>query len=357
MRETIDLSKPKHSRRLILLTLLLFIILIGIIAWNILGRTLTDRFLSGNDGGLRTLVVKQTKKALEPLTGEKIDEAKAGRTPVAVVIENHPEARPQSGLDQASVIYETIAEGGITRFLAIFGPNVPEKLGPVRSARTFFVHWAREYDAPLGHVGGNIDALDLIKETGAKDLDQFRYGLKAYWREPKEGIATEHTMFASMEKLRGIVKQNGWDTGAKFEQMTFKDDAPTKSSTPDTPLSQIITVDFSTPTYQSLWAYRPQTNDYLRTIEGKQYVAKNIIIQTVVREAVTSRNGVNRFEFTLAGSGKAKIVRDGTVVDAIWKKTGANRTKFFDASGAEIAFNRGITWYEIVHPELVVTIK
>lgn len=358
MREIVDISKPKTPRRLIVLTGLLFVILFGIIFWNIFGRILTDKALDGDNNSSFLTKVKPTKKAEEPLTGEKVDEAKAGKTPIAMVIENHPEARPQSGLDQASVIYETIAEGGITRFLAIFGPNSPDKAGPVRSARTFFVHWAQEYNAPLAHVGGNIDALDLIKQKNSWDLDQFRYGLKAYHREPREGIATEHTMFGSLPKLREISKQQGFDTGAKFEKMTFKNDSPVNPATSDQqPVNQTITVDFSTPTYQAVWTYRPETNDYLRTIEGKQYVAKNIIIQTVVREAVLSSNGVNRFEFTLYGQGKAKIVRDGTVVDATWKKATTARTKFFDASGTEISFNRGVTWYEIVHPDLKVTIQ
>lgn len=337
------------NKRVKLLIGALIILLVTIIAGIFYGRY----FGKDKDDAGRSIFVKPARQVEEPLTGEKIDESKAGRTPIALVIENHPEARPQVGLEQASLVYEAISEGGITRFLALFSSNQPDKVGPVRSARTFFVHWAREYNAPFAHVGGNIDALDLIKQTGARDLDQFRYGLRAYHREPRQGIATEHTMFGSLPKLREIAKQNGWSEPSKFDKFTFKEDAPSS----ERPANQTVTVDFSTPVYQTKWTYRPETNDYIRTIEGKQYVAKNITVQEVIRTSVVSRNEVPRFEFTLTGQGKAKIIRDGAVIEATWKKQGTSRTKFYDKEGKEISFNRGVTWYEIIHPELTVKIE
>lgn len=340
------------KKRVFILTLFLFGLLVGIIGWNFYRRWTAKDEISGQTG-LFSSKIKETPKAIEPLTGEKVDQQKANRTPIAVIIENHTQARPQAGLDQASVVFEAIAEGGITRFLALFGPNEPEKIGPVRSARTYFVNFAREYKAPLAHVGGNIDALDLIQEVKSRDLDQFRYGLKAYWREPQPGKATEHTMFASVAKLRGLAKENGWDDGASYDKLKFKNDSPSAS-----PTNQTLTIEFGGADYQAKWTYQPQNNDYLRTIGGVSYVAKNIIIQEVARQVSVTRINENGFEFTTTGSGKAKIIRDGTAVEGNWKKTAADkRTKFFDKDGGEIEFNRGVTWYEITHPDIGVKIE
>src|SRR5581483_1401572 len=102
-------------------------------------------------------------------------EQSMAKRPFAVVVENHPDARPQSGLSQADVVYEALAEGGITRFLAIFQSQDVKSIGPVRSARTYFNDWAQEWGAVYAHVGGNSDALALIKAgiPGVSDADQF----------------------------------------------------------------------------------------------------------------------------------------------------------------------------------------
>ena len=133
------------------------------------------------------------------LDGVMTDKESSQRHPLAIIVENHPDARPQAGLTKASVVYEAIAEGGITRFLAVFGTNQADKVGPVRSARTYFVNWAEGYNAFFGHVGGNMDALDKIKADKVYDLDEFAFG-NDYWREGT-GVAIEHTAFTSTENL------------------------------------------------------------------------------------------------------------------------------------------------------------
>jgi len=95
--------------------------------------------------------------------------------PFGVVIENFPDARPQSGLSQANIVYEALAEGGITRFFALFQTQKAPQIGPVRSARTYFNDWAEEWGVVYAHVGGNSDALAYLHAgiSGVTDADQF----------------------------------------------------------------------------------------------------------------------------------------------------------------------------------------
>jgi len=134
-----------------------------------------------------------------PLNGalhtKKAKESWEKRRPLAVMIENHTEARPQSGLSSADIVYEAVAEGGITRFMALFYCNLADiQVGPVRSARTYYLDWLGEYDALYAHVGGAntpgpADALGQIIRYEVKDLNQFSIGFPVFWRDYQRAIA------------------------------------------------------------------------------------------------------------------------------------------------------------------------
>ncbi len=137
------------------------------------------------------------------------------RRPLSVVIENHMDCRPQSGLSKADIVYEVVAEGGITRFLAIYycgAAAFDTLLGPIRSARTYLLDWTMEYDASFVHVGGaacyadvdpRVGALCQINEYGIRDIDQMgRYGSYPYFFvdfvEVGPFVATGHTMYSTI---------------------------------------------------------------------------------------------------------------------------------------------------------------
>lgn len=299
-----------------------------------------------------------------PINGEKVEDTVVNRHPLAVVIENHPEARPQRGISDASVVYEAIAEGGITRFLAVFGPKSSVKVGPVRSARTYFIDWLLEYDAFFAHVGGAAEALQLIREVGVKDLDQFGLGERAYKREPQDGKAIEHTMFTSTNKLWEAAKTiKQYDINANpTPPLGWKEDEVADQR----PQKQTVIVPFSSDTYQVTWEYDHLANTYKRFLAGqphvdgntnKQLTAKTIIIQEVIRDNYTTDDGRNIWKMTTIGSGPAKIVQDGGVTEGTWKKTDQkSRTKFLNKEGNELKLNRGTMWIEIVPPGTSVTI-
>lgn len=352
-------SKTPQGKRAIPIILIVLVIL------GFFGYTIYKRYFVKNKPSEETTNIfggKQEETIRCNLDGMMYAPEDANRHPLAVMVENHTQARPHTGLDEASIIYEAIAEGGITRFLAIYGPLTPDKVGPVRSARTYYLDWDLEYDAFYAHCGGNIDALDLIPQLGIKDLDQFSVGSKAYWRENRGGRATEHTMYTDTKKLYSEAKDKGWDiTKSDFTSLEFKNDLDKAQR----PTSQTVKVNFSTEPYNVTWKYDPESNEYLRYVgatahkdekNDKQLKAKNIIVQVVNRTATTTKINEPGWNMDTVGEGKAKIYLDGKEIEAKWKKTSEKaRTLFYDAQGKQIKFNPGVFWYEIVHPDTSVT--
>ncbi len=296
--------------------------------------------------------------AEDPVSGEPVATELAGRRILAVIIENYPDARPQWGLSLASRIYEAITEGGITRYLAVFGPNYDaDQVGPVRSVRTQFLDYVLELDAAVAHVGGNSDALDLIRTLHIKDLDQFRWP-GAYRRIPKPHLAMEHTMFASIRSLRASADQRGWSEQAADARSAWKDDFPFESR----PASQEATIDFSSPEYRVSWRYRRDGNDYQRILAGVPDVdaatgvpvtARSIAIAVIPRVHGRTRIREDTWTFSTVGSGRAWVIQDGVLTEGQWQKNSrTDQLRFVDGAGREMRFNRGRQWIEIIPPEV-----
>ena len=364
---------------------LIFIIVVGLVTIGAFGTGLY--FLTG--GRSQTTTLSDNKKDEEsidkdkdlqeaPLDGLMVARDAASRHPLGIIVENHTDARPQAGLDKASIVYEAIAEGGITRFLAIFGTNEAEKVGPVRSARTYFVDWIHGYDGYFAHVGGNMDALDKIKSEKILDLDQFSYS-SPYHREYKDGLATEHTMYTSTPELRTQAEKNGYSKANNFNVLRFKDDQPAAEnansddladdgdSVASTPAdykgdTQRVSINFSQLSYNVYFEYDKKTNSYFRYLAGaphkdqiskNQINPKNVIVMTMGRTATITRINEPGWSMDAVGSGKAMIYLDGREIEGSWKKTSASdREIFYDKDGNEITFNRGQFWISVVHPDI-----
>ena len=307
--------------------------------------------------------------------------------PLGVMIENHQEARPQSGISGADVVYEAVAEGGITRFLVFFYCQDPGQLGPIRSARTYFVDFASEYgENPLyAHVGGAnypgpADALSQLTDygwTNYNDLNQFSIGFPTFWRDYDRlghSVATEHTMYSTALKLwdyaskeRGLTNVDedkvSWDKN--FVEYKFSDDAKLA----DRPTSQSISLEFwNKPEYAVGWKYDQKTNLYLRTNGGKPHLdkdndkqlsAKNIVV-LYMRESSANDGYENNVHllYGTKGTGKAVVFKDGKKIDATWKKASRTaRTILTDSKGKEIEFNRGLIWFEILPTDGELSVK
>lgn len=307
--------------------------------------------------------------------------------PLGVMIENHQEARPQSGVSSADIIYEAVAEGGITRLLAIYYCQDAGIVGAVRSARTYYLDFISEYgDYPLyAHVGGAntpgpANALGQIENYGwgsYNDLNQFSIGFPTFWRDYDRldhPVATEHTMYATTQKLwkvgenRGLTnvdkKGNSWDKN--FRAWNFKDDV--KSS--ERPETQKVNLSFweGYDQYKVDWIYDKNLNLYHRENGGEAHKDKNndkqLQVKNVVILFMTERNANDGYENNLhllygtKGQGKAMIFLDGKKIEGTWqKKDRVSRLLLFDSRGNEIKFNRGVIWFEILPIGNKVTVE
>jgi len=341
---------------------------------------------SASSDGVKT-VFTGAKSETCPLNGEKLTKEERSlwerRRPLVVMIENHVDARPQSGLSQADVIYEAVAEGGITRFATVFYCKDAPYIGPVRSARMYYIDFASEYGKnPLyAHVGGAntpgpADALGKLRTinwAGYNDLNQFSipfpYFFRDYERLPNR--ATEHTMYSSTKKLwdfarekRGLSdtdkKGTSWDKG--FVSWEFKDDEP--ASTPSAPSVKFGFWDGGSD-YIVTWKYQSTGNRYVRSQNGVPHVDKN------TSKPLTTRNIVVQFTrespandgypgghiiYKTIGTGKGIVFQDGTAADITWsKKDQFARTIYTTKQGDEVKFNGGKIWVEIVPEGNTVT--
>lgn len=308
--------------------------------------------------------------------------------PLGVMIENHSEARPQSGLSSADVIYEAVAEGGISRFLSIFYCQDAGEVGPIRSARTYFLDFASEYGSnPLHvHVGGAntpgpANALGQIGDyewEGINDMNQFSIGFPTFWRDYDRlghTAATEHTMYSTTQKLWDFaatkrkltnVDKNGISWSEGFVPYLFKDDA----KLPDRPKTQSVHLEFWTrdSNYFVDWAYDPVTNLYKRNNGGaasidrnnnSQLNTKNLVVLSMIESNANDGYDSNaHLLYRTKGTGKASIFMDGVEVKGTWRK--ANRTSktlLFDSTGNPIKFDRGIIWFEILPTDGILKVK
>lgn len=339
-------------------------VIIGAIATILIGAGAAMAFgLFGKN--TQATVIKVIKKdppkpktVASPLTGVQVAPELAEQPITAVVIENHTDARPQSGLSQAGVVYEALAEGGITRFLAFFLDDKPKEVGPIRSIRTYFVDWALEFNAPVAHVGGNIDALDIINPLRMKDMNEFAHG--SYFYRTRDRYAP-HNMYSTIDKLWALEKKLGYDGKSDFTS-TLRVTKETPATTLDHPN---IHINYSYNGYQVDYAYAAATNDYARSLAGQPHTdrntnqqirVKNVVVQYMPTSYGTTRIGEQTVIMGTPGSGKAVVFRDGTAIEGTWSKTShTSRTVFKDAGGKEIPLNPGNTWYSIVPVGNLVT--
>lgn len=299
------------------------------------------------------------------------------RRPMTVMIENHEEARPQSGLSKADIVYEAIAEGGITRFMAVFycdaafGDNI---LGPVRSARTYFLDWASEYSKyPIYvHVGGantpgRANALGQIGNygwSGENDLNQFGLSVKECRRDYDRlgrSVATEHTMYCFTKSLWKLADKRGWGAidedgdswDETFTPWEFTDKAPDTGKAA-TSITFNFWDDFSQ--YTVGWQYSSDTKVYKRISGGVSHIDNNTDNQleatTVIVQFVTETGPIDDLKHMLygtKGSGKAIIFTNGQAENVTWaKKTRLSRTIFKNTKGKEYEFQPGKIWIEAV---------
>lgn len=307
-----------------------------------------------------------------PLDGQSTPRALVERRPVAVIVENYaPESRPQSGLGAASTVIETLAEGGITRFMAIYLEHDSAKVGPVRSTRVYFDRWAAALHAVLTHVGGNDDAQsELWHMPKVFNIDENRWevnltntGTPLFWRSSDR--LPPHNMYTSTNKLRDYAKRHNQDWSYTNAYLLHK---------PGAPLAQrghvsTVSINFEDPLnpqpqpdYDVRYVYSRAFNLYTRYMGGVPHVdantgkvirPANIIVMRTGNPIPDPAAGVTpeSIRIPVLGRGQALFFRDGRMQQGTWSQPGSNAPlRFYTRNGKEAAFDPGQTWIDVVPP-------
>lgn len=339
----------KHHKKISVLLGLIFVLAVagGIYA-----------FINARDNTPTTATKKVKQKAIvvekiySPLTGAEVSKEDSLRPVTGVMVENSPEARPQSGIKDAGVVFESVAEGGITRFLLLYQEAKPSIIGPVRSVRPQFASWVAAFDAGLAHVGGSDIPLKKLRSGQIKDLDQF-FNAGAYARVTNR--AAPHNVYTSDEKLQSL------NVAKKYTSSTFTPWKRSKKDAPSTaPTAKAITVPVSTGLFGVNYNWDTATNSYLRNEggaphndrEGGQLSPKVVIVMQVPHDVVRDSNNYSYPDVNT--SGKAWIFQNGLVSEVSWKKTDdKSQIAFTDASGKPLELNAGQTWITAIRPDRV----
>ena len=287
------------------------------------------------------------------LTGLPVDPSVNDRPVTAVMIENSLDARPQSGLDQAGVVFEALAEGGVTRFMALFQDTQPDYIGPVRSARPYYIQWLLGFDAAYAHVGGSPDALQDIKDWNVKDLNQF-YNAGAYQRISSR--YAPHNVYTSIAQLNQIEAAKGYGKSI-YTGFTRKKEAPSK-----TPTATSIDLTFSGYYYNAHFDYDATTNTYKRSESGAAHmelhkdgtqvqIAPKVVVAMVVPEhnGALDSSGAYYADYAAIGSGTITVFQDGVAQTGTWIKASlAAPLVFADANGKPFALDPGQVWISAI---------
>ena len=283
------------------------------------------------------------------LDGQRVaDGSPLDRRPFAAVIDNRVESRPPAGLEDASIVYEVIVEGDITRLLALFdADSQTEQIGPVRSLRPFFIDLAAEWDAVLFFAGGSPAALARVASGSFATVNEISGDGIYFWRDVSR--FPPHNLYTSAALMSRAAAAKQATSSAEFIAWQFKDGTTTTSSA----VLLTVPVSFSdNPLYRVEYRYNPETNDYTRyqnnkvhkTSQGIVLKAGNVVVQHVTYDVLDE---VGRLAIDLDRGGAAEIYQDGRQVNGFWQKING-RTRFYDQADREISFNRGTVWVELV---------
>jgi hypothetical protein len=271
--------------------------------------------------------------------------------PLAVMIDNHPDARPQSGVAVADVVWEVPVEGGLTRNMLIFRSASATEIGPVRSARPYFLRWAREFDAIYAHVGGSDEALNDLSsgKLGLDDANEFRFG-SSFRRDSRR--SAPHNTYTSTGALRALAEKNGWEATTDAVDATLRGDLLAEGS----PAAKAH-VTFIRNGEEAEFRWDAPLEGYAlwrdgrlaRDRDGTPIVPKTVVIVETDLLPIADPQGKGLIGLQTTGTGAATVLRDGVVVKGTWKKASADEpTQVFGDDGAKIPFAQGQLWYAVV---------
>jgi hypothetical protein len=291
---------------------------------------------------------------LTPFTGEVVNKHILDNIPFMAVIENSRAARPHSGLSEADIVYETMAEGGITRFIALFHKNTPSEIGPIRSMRPYFVDISREYNIPFAHCGGSPESLRTIKNEALMTLNEFNYG-SFYWRDNSR--KAPHNLYTSAEKLRNLINTKGYNID-NMRRLQFDKDYWNNSQLASAAEVKLIL----NRSYNTNYTYKDGL--YTKYMDNKlaedrannlPITVSNIVIQIT---GMRLKSDDTRLDIDLVGSGEGYVVSGGKYIKMTWKRDNiSSQTELIDEHGKNLYLSPGKTFWHVVDKNCTIDFK
>lgn len=291
-------------------------------------------------------------KFLCTLTGQEVtEESDVKYRPIAVMIDNEVNARPQSGLNSADIIYEMPVEGNITRYMAIYHHLPSEKIGPVRSARPYFIDKALEYGAIYVHCGGSPQALKDLEDLKVDAFNDLK-GTPVFWRSTDRKMP--HNLYTNTKYMREISSSKKLENKSAPEYFKFSNDF----LKPDGASIKRIIINYDR-NYKVSYLYNEEEKVYYRYINGEplkdketnnEIKAVNVLIEKV---GIKVLDKVGRLELKNIGKNRGYLITGGRLIEVEWQKDSRRgKTIYKDIKGNEISLNKGVTWIQAV-PESV----
>lgn len=347
-----------RTKIVIILVLLLTIILTGcskdsnekeIISSEISNKDTIEKATT-KDKEIDVIVSDISGKIKSPLTGLYIDENQLNDRFIAVMFDNHNQARPQAGISQCDIVYEMLVEGSITRYMGILGSEKPSNIGPIRSARHYFIERSLEYDGLYVHGGGSPQADQAIADLAIPSVSSMHLGQDIFGRQNHK--YAPHNMYSSFEALVKGGSRKNYRSQGKYEGLSFSD---TEKKLEGNTVSS-IEFPYNGKNYYSSYLYNKEEKVFYRYVKGKPHldendnvpiVAKNIIVQFTSTNLIPG-DTEGRLHLDMVGEGKGLYLSNGKYQEVTWKKSSKKAlTKYYNLLGKEIEFNPGNFWIQV----------
>ena len=322
----------------------------------ILGAILAVKFTNDKDKNAdNTLDAKEAVAQNKPEKTLNIVDIDSPSRPYAVMINNNHDAWPQCGVQDAYIVYEIIAEGGITRMMALYKDQDTAKIGSIRSARHYFLDYANENDAIFVHWGGSPQAYNKLGSIDS--LDGIALEGSVFFRDKTLKRAYEHTGFTSIENVKEYAEKHGYTRSTNKDLLlNYSVDEIEMTNIENAEAANEVKIrysDYHTTSYE----YDEENKVYKRSMSGKanvdlatgeQYTAKNIIIYKIRNYTLNDGEGKGRQELDNIGSGEGYFVTGGYVIPITWEKSShSEQTVYKYENGEELKVNDGNTFIQI----------
>lgn len=346
------------TRRIMLLALTLVLVTAGLAGCK---RDAEEVVADWPEASSERTVPKPVEPPRWPLTGLEAPSAEAiAQRVVSVKIENSPEARPHTNIQLADVVYETVTEGGITRFNALYHSQAPTELGPVRSARLSDLYIVPQYHALFAFSGASPSVNAAINSAGIENLSQDA-GVSAPYRRSSQRSAP-HNLYGSVPEMRAEAARRGMAVTAEITGLAFD----RRASAEATPTITQVTIPFSNANTVT-WTYDAGSKSYLRVNNGRpfqdagtgaQVRATNVVVMWAQHNAASSDvTGSTTFDIVLSGSGRASIFRNGQRYDGTWEAAKDASPVFKAEDGTQLKLSPGNTWMQVVRTDVNITMQ